>query len=426
MRFGAASPSRIGDRWRSAWSGRRRRLAVFAAVSATAALTLAPTVGARSDAGPLESELGRELDRALTSSGVPRNLTGAVAFDLSTGETVYVRNPRRPLVPASNQKLAVTVAALVELGPGYRFETLVEGTGEIAAGVLHGDLVLLGSGDPTLGARDLELLAQRLHASGLRRITGHVVGDATLFDELRAAHGWKRSFLGDECAPLSALTVEQTLADDPARETANRFRTALAAAGIEVRGKAASGAAPPDAVPLAGVVSEPLSRILRQMNRESDNFVAEMLVKAVGAHGVGRGTTRAGVAVVRRDLRELGVGLEGARLLDGSGLSYGDRLTAETLGELLVAVWADSTLRKPFVASLAVAGLNGTLDDRLVERPARGRVRGKTGTTSIASTLAGFVGDRFAFAVLMNGDPVPTWSARAGQDRFVQLLAAAE
>jgi D-alanyl-D-alanine carboxypeptidase/D-alanyl-D-alanine-endopeptidase (penicillin-binding protein 4) len=351
---------------------------------------------------------------------------GAIAFDLESGELVYARNVRRPLAPASNQKLTVTVAALLELGSDYRFETTAAGVGAIDSGVLEGDLVLVGSGDPTLHERDLERLAIRLRSTGIRRVAGRVIGDATLFDDERTAPGWKTSFLGDECAPLSALTVDRASTDDPALDAAKRFRAALHRAGVVVSGRAASGAAPPDAAPLVGVVSEPLSQILRAMNRESDNFLAEMLLKAIGARATGWGTTGAGVAVVRRDLEALGVPLDGARLRDGSGLSYGDRLTARTLGELLVAVWGDLALRKPFVASLAVAGLNGTLDDRLDEAPVRGRVRGKTGTTNIASTLSGFVGDRFAFAVLMNGNPVPTWSARAGQDRFVELLAAAE
>jgi D-alanyl-D-alanine carboxypeptidase/D-alanyl-D-alanine-endopeptidase (penicillin-binding protein 4) len=149
-----------------------------------------------------------------------------------------------------------------------------------------------------------------------------------------------------------------------------------------------------------------------------------MLLKTLGSHVAGRGTTRAGAAVVRRELALLGVPLDGVRILDGSGLSYDDRLTARALAKLLVAVWNDPVLRRPFVGSLAVAGVNGTLEDRLERSPARWRVRAKTGTTSISSTLAGYVGQRYAFAILMNGHPVPTESARASQDRFVELLAA--
>jgi D-alanyl-D-alanine carboxypeptidase/D-alanyl-D-alanine-endopeptidase (penicillin-binding protein 4) len=86
-------------------------------------------------------------------------------------------------------------------------------------------------------------------------------------------------------------------------------------------------------------------------------------------------------------------------------------------------VWRDPKLNKPFVDSLAVAGVNGTLEDRFEKGPARGHVRAKTGTTDIASSLAGFVRDRFAFVVLMNASPIPFSKAHRAQDRFVQLLA---
>jgi len=193
---------------------------------------------------------------------------------------------------------------------------------------------------------------------------------------------------------------------------------------VRVAGKAGIRDAPPGAVPLAGVVSEPLARMVQRMNRESDNFVAEMLLKTLGARAGSGGSTAAGVQVVRRVLVELGVPLEGVRLADGSGLSRGDRLTASALAALLVAAWNDPELAGPLVESLAVAGVNGTLVGRLDRRPALGRVFAKTGTTDLASSLAGFVGERYAFAVIMNGRPIPWWSARQAQDRFVQLLAA--
>ena len=92
--------------------------------------------------------------------------------------------------------------------------------------------------------------------------------------------------------------------------------------------------------------------------------------------------------------------------------------------ECLVRAGAsDPTIGRVFVKSLAVAGVSGTLRDRLATRPTRGRVRAKTGTTNRASALAGLVGDRYVFAILHNGRPVPYWTARSAQDRFVQLLA---
>jgi serine-type D-Ala-D-Ala carboxypeptidase/endopeptidase (penicillin-binding protein 4) len=160
------------------------------------------------------------------------------------------------------------------------------------------------------------------------------------------------------------------------------------------------------------------------MDRESDNFTAEMMLKELGAVVDGKGTTAAGARVVTRELAAAAVPLAGVRIVDGSGLSRLDRLTVDALVAILEAVWADPTLRRPFLDALPVAGINGTLEDRMRRPPARGRVLAKTGTTREASGLAGYVRERYVFAVLQNGNPLPYWWARVAQDRFATVLAA--
>jgi serine-type D-Ala-D-Ala carboxypeptidase/endopeptidase (penicillin-binding protein 4) len=129
---------------------------------------------------------------------------------------------------------------------------------------------------------------------------------------------------------------------------------------------------------------------------------------------------------VTRLLATAGVPLGGVRIVDGSGLSLLDRLTATALVRLLQAMWTDPTLRPSLVRSLPVAGISGTLEERMRRTAARGVVAAKTGTTSIASALSGFVGDRYAFAVLQNGSPLSYAWARVAQDRFAAVLAAAQ
>jgi PBP4 family serine-type D-alanyl-D-alanine carboxypeptidase len=159
------------------------------------------------------------------------------------------------------------------------------------------------------------------------------------------------------------------------------------------------------------------------MDADSDNFVAEMVLKELGSTVDSRGSSMAGAHVVRATLAEAGVPLAGVRIADGSGLSRFDRSTVRTLAEILRAGLADPSIRDAFVSSLAVAGVSGTLKARLDVRPTRGRVRAKTGTTNRASALAGFVGTHYVFAILHNGSPVPYWTARTAQDRFVTVLA---
>jgi len=388
-----------------------------------AALLLAPAAGAASLL-PLTTRLANAL-------AVPGNLTaasGAVAIDLTTGRTLFARHADLSLAPASNEKLTVSYTALRELGTTYRFRTEVFAVGRQDGAVWHGNVFLKGFGDPTLTSLQLDELATQISQLGIAHITGRVLGDESWFDSVRTAPGWKSSYYINECPPLSALVVDRARYDrhvavQPALAAAGAFRRLLRTHGVTARA-AALGRAPDAALALAQVESESLPLVLADMDRESDNFAAEMLLKVIGAEVGEGGTTAAGAAIARRDLTAAGVPLRGVRIVDGSGLSLSDRLTARALATLLVAVWNDVDLRNPFWASLPIAGINGTLEDRLRSPPARGAVRAKTGTTDRASALSGYVRDRFGFAILQNGFPVSTWSARKAQDRFATALAA--
>jgi serine-type D-Ala-D-Ala carboxypeptidase/endopeptidase (penicillin-binding protein 4) len=292
--------------------------------------------------------------------------------------------------------------------------------------VWHGNLVLVGYGDPTLTGADLERLARRFADTGVRRVEGRVFGDDSYFDSRRDAVGWKPSYVGIESRPLSALSVaglQFAGPDGSAAAAARALADALRARGIAVTGPAGAGKAPADAFPIAFDLSQKLRNVVPRMNADSDNFVAEMVLKGLGATSAHPGSTAAGARVVRSTLREAGVRLSGVRIADGSGLSRFDRTTAEALADILRAGATDRRFGNVFVSSLAVAGVSGTLRSRLATRPTRGRIHAKTGTTNRSSALAGLVGRRYVFAIVQNGYPVPYWSARAAQDRFVTVLA---
>jgi D-alanyl-D-alanine carboxypeptidase/D-alanyl-D-alanine-endopeptidase (penicillin-binding protein 4) len=370
--------------------------------------------------------LEARLTKALASPYVDPGRTGALAVDLRTGQVVYQHNAARALVPASTEKLTVAYAALKQLGPGFRFHTEVLGAGKLVGDQWHGNLYLVGHGDPTLRMADIGRLARDVKAAGIRRVTGSVIADERHFDARRGAPGWKPYFIGIESAPLSALVVNGARlsgANSSATVAATALALALARRGVAVAQTPREGRVAREAVPLAIDHSAKLGVIVQEMNRSSDNFVAEMLLKEVGAFGAGRGSTVAGSAVVRNALSDAGVPMNGVRIVDGSGLSSLDRLTARSLVALLRTGAVDPSVRRAFVSSLPVAGVSGTLRNRLAKRPTLRRVVAKTGTTSISCSLAGFVGDRYAFAILQNGSPVSYWSARLAQDRFVTVLA---
>jgi D-alanyl-D-alanine carboxypeptidase/D-alanyl-D-alanine-endopeptidase (penicillin-binding protein 4) len=393
------------------------------------ALVVAVTVAAL--AGPASAQTLRErLDRAITIAGVSRAKTGALALDLRTGRVVYGLNRSKPLAPASNEKLGVAVAVLDRLGAAYRIRTEVRGDGVRTGSTWNGRLVLKGYGDPSLSSADLRTLATRLRAAGIRRVTGRIAGDESYFDRRRTANGWRASYYKNESPPLSALVVDRArlkgrMVDSPALAAAKGFRKALAAAGVAVSGKAVVGPAPGGAPLLAVVRSGRADGLVKRMNKQSDNFYAEMLLKHLGAKLRSAGTTVAGAIVVRRVLAARNVPLAGVRIVDGSGLSLLDRATARAIGSLLVSAWRDPAVRQPLFASLPIAGVDGTLKDRMRSGPARRRVRAKTGTTNLASALSGYAGTRYVFAVLQNGSPISWSRARQSQDRFAQALARA-
>lgn len=397
-----------------------------AVVALAAALALAAAGAAQPRTDPA---LQRKLARALRVPHVRPGQTGAVAVELASGRVVFARNSAVPLAPASTEKLPVTLAALAILGPAFRFQTDVLGEGSQRGAVWRGNLILQGHGDPTLSTGDLKGLALQLRRLGLRRVSGAVVGDESWFDSRRTAPGWKPSFYVNESPPLSALAVDRAryrgaVSSQPALGAALAFRDALRGAGIAVTGRATTGLADAQAFPLSSVASPPLAAIVRTMDLQSDNFTAELLLKELGAVAAGRGTSAAGAAVVTRQLAAAQVPLAGVRIVDGSGLSPLDRLTPNALVAILEAAWVTPQLRARFLAALPVAGVSGTLHDRMRRPPARGNVVAKTGTTSRASALSGFVRGRYVFAVLQNGRPLSSWWARVAQDRFATVLAS--
>lgn len=391
-------------------------------------LVLVAACALAAPAGGTSLPLTARLASALAVPGNSTADSGVVAVDLGTGKVLFARHPDLSLAPASNEKLAVTFAALEELGPLYRFTTAIDATGEQVGSEWRGNLYLKGYGDPTLDGLHLKRLVNELAKLGIRSVSGRILADESWFDSVRTAPGWKAGFYINECPPLSALVAnggvyEGHVATQPAIAAVGLFRKLLRIRGI-ASGPVGAGVAPKTANVLAVTQSDTLQQVVADMDRDSDNFIAEMLVKDLGAQVGAGGTTAAGTAVVRASLAKAGVPLAGVRIADGSGLSLLDRLTAGAISAILVDAWNDPDLRGPFWRALPVAGETGTLENRMETKPARGVVHAKTGTTDEASALSGYVSDRYVFAILQNGSPVNDTAAHKAQDRFATALAA--
>lgn len=392
--------------------------------------------GARDATGipPAQTTLDPSVQSALATLRAAGGKVG-VAVSIDGRGDVLAVDREAPLVPASNQKLLVAVAALEAMGTDATFPTTVVATGPIVDGSVQGDLVLVGGGDPTLvrsgAANSLEALVTQVRDRGITSVSGRVLVDESRFDALRGAPGWSAAVWQSNIGPLSALVVDRnrgggdpTFFEDPARTHGATFRDLLAGAGIPVTAGAIEHR---DQGPLAGeqvaaVSSPPLGALMPALLGRSDNVMAEILVKELGVRRAGSGTTADGLRVARDVVAGLCVRLDG-RDQDGSGLGDGDlRTTGGLLRLLEVATtrpwWPD------FRDGLAVAGRSGTMAARLGGPETAGRVQAKTGSFGVARSLSGYIttarGNRVVFSIILNGG---TTASEPAVEALVTALA---
>jgi serine-type D-Ala-D-Ala carboxypeptidase/endopeptidase (penicillin-binding protein 4) len=205
---------------------------------------------------------------------------------------------------------------------------------------------------------------------------------------------------------------------------------ALDAAGIRGAKHVRIAACPSDAPLIVLHASPALSEVLARMGKDSDNFVAEMVLKTLAAEHTHRpGSSADGSAIVQDTLKRLALPLDGLALVNGSGLYQGNRVTTQLVSRLLAAMYQNPSLRDDFIAHLAVGGVDGTLGRRFRELPRPRIVRAKTGTLDDVIALSGYVlGPRperaFAFSYLANGVTGKHAQARDLIDHVVEAIAA--
>ena len=396
---------------------------IVATVDPTVALST-PLLSTRRAPGVLSRDLNVSQFRADIQPlmvAVEPTSCAAVSVD---GVLVSEANGTTPVIPASNMKLVVAAVALDVLGPSYTFTTSV--VGQVGPdGVVAGDLVLLGGGDPVLSTdwwpasgvqtyppfdvTRLERLADQVQSAGVTRVDGRVVGDGTRYDDEFFNPSWDTDLHGVEGGPLDALLVNDgwmtsTIADvtaDPALGAAQVFTGLLRDRGITVGQGATAGTAGFDTV-ITSVTSLPLSNILGEMLETSDDNTAEMLVKEIGLVVSGVGTTSAGLAVMTERLLAWGVPMDGVGFTDGSGLSRENRITCAAL----LAVLQHGDLADAVGEGLPIATTTGTLVGEFAGTEVEGTLRAKTGSLSGVKALSGYQlaagGSVVEFALVLN------------------------
>lgn len=473
-------------------SSRRRffsgSLVVLVLLGPACASRMAGPTGPTAPALSPGQQLARTLETLFATPPADRVVWG-VSVRVPGGEPLYQRNANVLLHPASNMKLVTLATSAERLGWDFRFQTTIRSTTAVDSdGTVRGDLVVIGSGDPTIGLRHdgqvtLAHLADRVWQRGVRRIDGRVIGDGSAFGGTSYGDGWQWDDLPlSYAAPVSALVynentaefvvgpgpsagarAQMTLVDaaadlevvnqittaasgtarqlsidrtpedprvtirgevplgytpfkqylaiaDPPAYFARAFRQALVARGITVVGPARSSVTDPPGRLIGDEgglsiqhQSPPLHEMAVTLMKVSQNLYAEVLFHALGKS---MGDKATGAEAIASALPSWGAEAADVVAADGSGLSRYNLTSAAALDALLSHMFTSPSHREPWVASLPIAGVDGTLERRMKGTPAEGRVHAKTGSIAYVRALSGYVhtadGQWLQFVILAN------------------------
>ncbi len=379
------------------------------------------SVAARPLAAPAAAEPVPLPDPAILTARLKKVSTrniGKVGLVVTTtdGQVLAARGADTPLTPASTMKVLTTMTALDTLGADKTFATRVVDEGD-------GRIVLVGGGDPLLTDKtstssykpaSLQKLAKAtvaaLALAGRSRVALRY--DASLFSGPTFSPYWKSRWLGWE-ARVAALEINSgklsngRASANPPKTAAHAFARRLKAAGIAVS-SIQPATASAGATELARVTSTSLTRIIRRTLLVSDNVAAEVLSRHAAIARGAPGSFTGAAANVTAWLTARGLWRAGQRILDGSGLAPGSKLTANGLAGAMRLALADPAFG-PVLNGLPVAGESGTLKHRFddpSEKAGRHTVHAKTGTLSGLAALAGYLttadGALLVFAELGN------------------------
>jgi D-alanyl-D-alanine carboxypeptidase/D-alanyl-D-alanine-endopeptidase (penicillin-binding protein 4) len=379
---------------------------------------------------------------------------GLLIVNPETGDTLYSRNAGKLFMPASNQKILTSAVALAQLGPDYRYRTVIAKRGPLKDSVLTGDLIVIGRGDPTMSDRvhgsaaaAMAAIADSIKARGITRVTGVLKQGGNAFPDSIYGYGWEWDDIsGESGAPIDELLYNEGMVQRAAkisgRDTVISVATrtpgyvylsalygALSQRGVRIEGlvdlTADSLTVPYDTVYV--IESPPLREILKFFMKPSQNQIGEALLKTIGLEKTGIGSADAGAEVISTQLRDWGVDSTEVVVYDGSGLSRHDLVTPRTFVKVLSAMRKDTAFTVYYDA-FPIAGVDGTIRSRMKGTPAENNLRGKTGTIEFVRSLSGYVdtadGQKLVFSFLSNHFTTPVSEITRVQDAVGALLAS--
>ena len=364
-----------------------------------------------------QDSLRIRLDSLLSDPMFETTQVGLMVYDLTADSIYYQHNARQLLRPASTMKLVTAITALDKLGANYQFRTQLYHTGTIDNGRLNGDIYCVGGFDPMVDIDDVRALARQLHQMGVDTIRGRIVSDCSFKENLDYGEGW---CWDDDNPLLKPLMVGRK------DIFVNTFIDEMMNDSIVVEQMQLSEGRCPANATLVATRSHTIDQVLVRMMKQSDNYYAEAMFYQIAA-STGRRPAKASDArnIVKKLISTIGLGRQPYKIADGSGLSLYNYVSAELETKLLRYAWLHSNIYDHLYPALPIAGMDGTLEKRMVNTVAENNVRAKTGTLTGISSLAGYCeaenGHQLCFSIINQG-VMRNADGKTFQDRICRVL----
>lgn len=409
------------------------------------------------------------VSEVLKKTHINKRNVGIYVYDLSAGKPVYSFNEEKSFSIASVNKLFITAAAIKFLGQDFRFKTSVCGSVPNSDGVVDSTLYVKGGGDPIFVSESMWYLVNRLSALGVKKINGNILLDDYLFPAAEIyeetddrAYSAKISSLSVNfnsialsvvSGPRQSLIIDPPLGeyhvvdrsrssksqtdvyinrvgenvnvsgnvnnstysnkwiyrniDDPIANFANILKLHLKWRGIEFNGKILRGETPKGENVLFNIESRRLSEILMEMNKFSNNFIAEQTIRALACKLSDKCDVNKAIEAVFKYLVDNGLDKHDFNIVNASGYSRSNTANPRGFVNFLEKVYSDFEIAPEFINSLSIAGVDGTIRRSIRESEFKGRLRAKTGTLTGVRSLAGYYHKNnhvYAFIIVAN-DP---------------------
>lgn len=410
-----ASPAAVRDTIRDAWS-ESEDIAVADEEQDSLAEDSADAAFAPAELDSCQQAIANRVQDIINTPFTQRSQVAVYIYDLTDDKPIVRHNVSYMLRPASNAKLITAITALSLLGSDYTYRTTLSIDGTLTADTLQGNVYVKAGYDPRFSRDDMAAFVNAIKAEGISVITGDVVFDISMKDTLRLGWGW---CWDDDDANLSPLKYDGA---DTFQKALQRMLTAndIRLCGTYRNGRVTA------ATRQIVERSHSIDQILGRMMKKSDNMYAESMFYQIAAKsGVAYAGRKQAVKYVNRLVRQIGLNPDNYKFADGSGLSLYNYASAELLVGLLKYARRHDDIYNTLKPSLPVAGVDGTLRNRMKSGSAYGSVYAKTGTLTGVSTLSGYTraanGHELCFSIMTQGIR-NSKEGRAWQDRICQAM----